>query len=205
MPIRSGHAGRTDCHSVGETMTMRVKQLLGILLLTAATTALAAGSASQFAGVHVENRDQASVVTILANGPFTHTEYRPTENLMLVDLAGVSAGSQDAALHAVSSVGVQSDRVVGYRSASGSDVARVELSLAHGTTAKVNDISGGVEVRVSSTASVKAASGAIETRNPNRISGITVARGKDGLNVEITGNSSITAKTIERPIRPYRI
>src|SRR5215471_17846753 len=199
MPIRSGHAGRTDCQSVGETMTMRVKQLLGILLLTAATTALAAGSAAQFAGVHVENRDQASVVTILANGPFTHTEYRPTENLMLVDLAGVSAGSQDAALHTVASVGVQSYRVVGYRSASGGDVARVELSLSHGTTAKVSDISGGVEVRVSSnpTASVKAASDTIETRSPNRISGITVARGKDGLNVEITSNASITAKTMK--------
>src|SRR5579864_2359385 len=129
----------------GETMTMRVKQLLGIILLGAVITAPAAGSVSQLAGVQVEKRDQASVITILANGPFTHTEYRPADNLMLVDLAGVSAEHQDAAVHAVSSVVVKSYRIVGYRSASGAEVARIELALVPGATTRVNDIRGGLE------------------------------------------------------------
>ncbi|HEY6249184.1 MAG TPA: hypothetical protein VI685_04445, partial [Candidatus Angelobacter sp.] len=166
----------------GETMTMRVKQFLGMILLAAVITAPAAGSVSQLAGVQVEKRDQASVITILANGPFTHTEYRPADNLMLVDLAGVSAEHQDAAIHAVSSVGIKSYRVVGYRSASGAEVARIELALVAGASARVNDIKGGVEVRVSTSASplagsVQTAAGtdAVAARHLNHISSITAA------------------------------
>ena len=116
---------------------MRLKQLLGILLL-AGTATLAAGSVSQLAGVKVESRDDASVITIRANGTFTHTEYRPSDTLMLVDLAGVSIASQDANVHPVSATGVLSYRVMGYRSAGGSEVARIELNLAPGASVKVN-------------------------------------------------------------------
>src|SRR5260370_7384057 len=65
---------------------MRLKQLLGTILLAIGTTAMATASASQLSGVLVKTRDSAGVVTILANGAFTHTEYRPTDNLILVDL-----------------------------------------------------------------------------------------------------------------------
>ena len=119
----------------GETIKMRLKQLLGILLLAGVTT-LATGSVSELAGVRVENHDNASVITIRANGTFTHTEYRPSDTLMLVDLGGVSIAQQDANVHPVSATGVLSYRVMGYRSASGAEVARIELNLAPGANVK---------------------------------------------------------------------
>src|SRR5258708_23203604 len=115
---------------------MRLKQLLGTTLLAVATTA-AAAPVSQLTGVMVNGHDQTAVVTIRTNGTFTHTEYRPTDNLMLVDLAGVSIAHPDTQLHSVTAPGVLSYRVVGYRYASGTEVARVELTLAPGTKANV--------------------------------------------------------------------
>lgn len=192
---------------------MRVKQLLGMILLAGVITAPAAGSVSQLAGVQVENHDQASVVSIFANGPFTHTEYRPTDNLMLVDLAGVSTEHQDAAIHAVSSAGVKSYRVVGYRSASGAEVARVELTLLPGATTRVNDIKGGVEVRISGNHAMAPTASAVEpapsihaasATRLNHISSITVTHGTDGVSVEVTGSGAMTAKTMKLN-RPDRI
>src|ERR1700730_17124527 len=127
---------------------MRLKQLLGIILLAMVATTVAAGSASQLAGIRVEHHDNASFVTIRANGTFTHTEYRPTDNLILVDLAGVSVTHQDPAIHGISSPGVLSYRIVGYRSAGGTEVARIELNLAKGATVKVSDVESGVELRI---------------------------------------------------------
>jgi len=86
---------------------MRLKQLLGTILLASAT-AMAAATVSQLGSVLVKNQDSAAVITILANGTFTHTEYRPTDNLMLVDLAGVSIAHPDAKVHDVSAPGVVS-------------------------------------------------------------------------------------------------
>src|SRR5258708_6570473 len=129
---------------------MRLKQLLGTILLAAVTTAAAASPVSQLSGVRVDGRDQSAVVTIQASGTFTHTEYRPTDNLMLVDLTGVSIAHPDTQLHGVSAPGVLSYRVVGYRYASGTEVARVELNLAPGTKASVTDIENGVEVKITS-------------------------------------------------------
>ena len=136
---------------------MRLKQLLGILLLAGVTT-LATGSVSELAGVRVENHDNASVITIRANGTFTHTEYRPSDTLMLVDLGGVSIAQQDANVHPVSATGVLSYRVMGYRSASGGEVARIELNLAPGANVKVNEVQGGVELRVNGVAAAMAKS-----------------------------------------------
>src|SRR5262249_19543981 len=98
---------------------MRLKQLLGIILLATAATA----SASQLSGIVVKHQDSAGVVTIMASGAFTHTEYRPTDNLMLVDLAGVSIAQPDPVVHEVAVPGVRSYRVVAYRSASGAETA----------------------------------------------------------------------------------
>src|SRR5215467_13050505 len=126
---------------------MRLKQLLGIVLL-ASVSAMAAATVSQLGGVLVKNQDSAAVITILASGTFTHTEYRPTDNLMLVDLAGVSIAQHDANVHEINAQGVRSYRVTGYRSAGGAEVARVELALAPGTRVKVSDVAGGLELRV---------------------------------------------------------
>src|SRR5215831_18286784 len=132
----------------GENKKMRLKQLLGTILLATAATAAAAASVSQLSGVLVKDQDNAGVVTILASGAFTHTEYRPTDNLMLVDLAGVSIAQPDPVVHAVMAPGVRSYRVVGYRSASGAETTRVELTLAPGAKVNVSDVAGGVELRI---------------------------------------------------------
>ena len=190
---------------------MRLKQFFGILLLATTGTALATGPAAQLSDVRVETRDNAGVVTIHANGSFTHTEYRPTDTLMLVDLAGVSVGRQEASLHAVSVAGVQSYRVLGYRSSSGAEVARVELNLARGANVKVSDVEGGVEVRVNAQASSAArpADSAARASAPaasapltvpaqtSHISNISIARSKDGFDVEVHGSGPMAARTMK--------
>src|SRR5207253_6348439 len=68
---------------------MRLKQLLGVILLLVAT-ATAAAAASQLTDLNVAGNGNVTTVTFRANGTFTHNEYRPTDNLVLVDLAGVA-------------------------------------------------------------------------------------------------------------------
>jgi type IV pilus secretin PilQ/predicted competence protein len=182
---------------------MRLKQLLGIVLLASAS-AMAAATVSQLGGVLVKNQDSAAVITILANGTFTHTEYRPTDNLMLVDLAGVAIAHQDAKVHEVSAPGVRSYRITGYRSASGTEVARLELMLAPGAKVNVSEVEGGLELHVSGTSSATPARSDLATAPAmqksgaaTRIGEISVARGSDALNIEISGSGPMTAKTMK--------
>jgi len=164
---------------------------------------MATATVSQLGSVVVKNQDSAAVITVLANGAFTHTEYRPTDNLMLVDLAGVSIATHDAEVHAVSAPGVRSYRVVGYRSTSGAEVARLEVNLAPGAKVNVNEIEGGLEVRVTGDAARVApvkeiSTPAVRTSGPvSRISNISIARAKDVLNIEISGSGPMTAKTMK--------
>ena len=184
---------------------MRLKQLLGTILLAIGTTAMATAPVSQLSGVLVKTRDSAGVVTILANGAFTHSEYRPTDNLMLVDLAGVSIGRQDPDVHRVFAPGVRSYRVLSYRSAAGAETARIELTLVPGAKVEVGEIAGGVELRVSGAAAVvptkeeiAAAAAARAKSGPlSQIRSISVARGHEGLDIEITGSRPLTAKTMK--------
>jgi type IV pilus assembly protein PilQ len=179
---------------------MRLKQLLGIVLLASAS-AMAAATVSQLGDILVKSQDSAAVITILANGTFTHTEYRPTDNLMLVDLAGVSIAHQDAKTHEITAPGVRSYRVTGYRAAGGTEVARMELTLSPGAKVNVSEVAGGLELRVSGGPSAPARSEiAAATPRPGantRIREISVARGGDGLNIEISGSSPMTATTMK--------
>ena len=182
---------------------MRLKQLLGIVLLASAT-ALAAATVSQLGGVLVKNQDSAAVITILANGTFTHTEYRPTDNLMLVDLAGVSIANQDAKVHEVAAPGVRSYRITGYRSATGAEVARMELTLARDAKVNVAEVEGGLELRVSGSSAMTPARSDVATASPTqktvaatRIREISVAQGSDALNIEINGSGPMTARTMK--------
>jgi len=111
---------------------MRLKQLLGIflLLVVCATTAVAAGT--QMTDVSVASQGAATTVTIRATGAFTHTEYRPTDTLLLVDLTGVSAAKLDGRMQKLQAAGVTSYRVMGYKGAGGADVARLEITLPLG-------------------------------------------------------------------------
>jgi type IV pilus assembly protein PilQ len=182
---------------------MRLKQLLGIILLASAT-AMAAATVSQLGGVLVKNQDSAAVITILANGTFTHTEYRPTDNLMLVDLAGVSTANQDAKVHEVAAPGVRSYRITGYRSTTGAEVARMELTLARDAKVNVAEVEGGLELRVSGSSAIAPARSDVATASPmqktvaaTRIREISVAQGGDALNIEITGSGPMTARTMK--------
>jgi type IV pilus secretin PilQ/predicted competence protein len=183
---------------------MRLKQLLGILWLAVMTSAAATASVSQLSGVEVKSRESSGVITILASGAFKHTEYRPTENLMLVDLAGVSLAQPDSATHTVYVPGVRSYRVTGYRSADGSPVARVELALLKGARVEVGEIAGGLQLRVTGAPAAvpspeDVAAAANRTKRPavNRILGLAVSRGEPGLSIEISGSAPLTAKTMK--------
>jgi type IV pilus assembly protein PilQ len=182
---------------------MRLKQLLGTILLASAT-AMAAATVSQLGGVLVKNQDSAAVITILANGTFTHTEYRPTDNLMLVDLAGVTIANQDAKVHEVAAPGVRSYRITGYRSATGAEVARMELTLARDAKVNVAEVEGGLELRVSGSTAIAPARSDVATASPTqktvaatRIREISVAEGGDALNIEISGSGPMTARTMK--------
>jgi type IV pilus assembly protein PilQ len=191
---------------------MRLKQLLGTALLAIGTTAMASSSVAQLAGVLVKNRDNAGVVTILANGTFTHSEYRPADNLMLVDLAGVSVAHPDAGSHAVFAPGVRSYRILSYRSASGAQTARIELSLLPGAKAEVTDIAGGLEVRFTGApaltptkeAIAAAADALSHEAPPSHIRNVSVSQSGQGVNVEISGSGPLTARTM-RLTSPDRV
>jgi type IV pilus assembly protein PilQ len=184
---------------------MRLKQLLGITLL--AMAAMTTASASQLSGVLVKNHENTGTVTILTNGSFTHTEYRPTDSLMLVDLAGVSLARPDTRIHAVFAPGVRSYRIASYRSAEGGEVARIELNLVPGANVKVSDIDGGLRLDFTGAAAVPPSTGDIEAASEaprtlpksglTHVHGIAVTHGADGLSIEISGNGPMTARTMK--------
>src|SRR5437588_5134201 len=184
---------------------MRLKQLLGILLLPCIATAMAAAG-SQLTQVSVTSEGGATNVTLHATGPFTHTEYRPTDNLLLVVLAGVSAARMDGKTHLVSAPGLVSYRVLGYQSSDGSDVARVELTLAAASAVKLTEGSDSLAVRIASQAapaSVATASAAEIASAPSHagktisITNVGVVRAKDGVALEILASAPLTPKALK--------
>jgi type IV pilus assembly protein PilQ len=188
--------GGNSYRRVGRQKVMRLKQLLGIVLLAMVTACMATATVSQLGGVLVKNQDNAAVITILANGTFTHTEYRPTDNLMLVDLAGVSIAHPDAKVHDVSAPGVLSYRMAGYRSADGTDVARMELTLVPGAKVNVSGVEGGLEIHITgATARKTQANASSAPLATSRIREISVNRSTDSLNIEISGSGPMTART----------
>ncbi|MGZ4820849.1 MAG: hypothetical protein ACXVZM_04525, partial [Terriglobales bacterium] len=72
---------------------MRLKQLLGVLFLLLLVSTMAAAAGPQLTSVNVTGQAQTSTLVLHASGAFTHTEYRPVDNMLLVDLTGVQAGS----------------------------------------------------------------------------------------------------------------
>ncbi|HZU33713.1 MAG TPA: type IV pilus secretin PilQ [Candidatus Angelobacter sp.] len=172
---------------------MRLKQLLGIVLLATASASVATATVSQLGGVLVKKQDNSAVITILANGTFTHKEYRPTDNLMLVDLSGVSIAQQDAKVHEVSAPGVRSYRVASYRSGD-VEVARMELALLPGAKVNVSEVEGGLQLQVSGSSIAPAHP---RTSVISRISDVNVSNADGSLNIEISGNGPLTAKTMK--------
>ena len=126
---------------------MRLKQLLGIfvLLVVCATTAAAAGT--QMTDVAVANNGNATTVTIHATGAFTHTEYRPTDSMLLVDMTGVSAASLDGHMQTLHGP-IVSYTVLGFKGVGGADVARLEMTLAPGAVVSFSEGSDSLAVHV---------------------------------------------------------
>jgi type IV pilus assembly protein PilQ len=127
---------------------MRGKQLLGIFLMALVLSTMAAAAGPQLTAVSIGTQDTTTTITIRASGAFTHTEYRPSDSLLLVDLPGVSAGVLEGQSQSVQGPGVAAYRVEAFRGTGGTDVARVELTLRGAPFVTFNQDSGALEVRV---------------------------------------------------------
>ena len=202
---------------------MRLKQLLGVIFLTLFATAMAMAANSQLTNVSVTGQGRATTVLLHANGAFTHTEYRPVDNLLLVDLAGVTAGKLKDTGQEVNKPGVASYRVLGYTGANGTEVARIEFTLAPGAVVNVRPVADGLEVQISGDATVRPAAAAMEapvvekpvvqkpvaaekaaavathptSGKPVQVKHVAVVRGKSGMEIEITASSPITPKVMK--------
>jgi len=180
---------------------MTLKQLLGILLLPCIACAMAAAG-PQLTQVSVGTEGGATNITLHATGPFTHTEYRPSDNLLLVDMAGVSAAKMDGKSHALNGPNAVSYRVLGYKSGDGSDVSRVEIGLAAGAQVKLSDGADQVNVQVSGNGSASSAAKAqprpveMPAKSPKlaTIQKLTMVHGRDGIELEIVSNAPLSPK-----------
>ena len=190
---------------------MRLKQLLGVGLAVPLLTALATAD-SKLTDISVHGKGNAATITIHANGALTHNEYRPVDNLLLVDFPGVDVGTLDSNTHTVNVPGVTSYQVHSYKAANGTQIARVELTLASHASVRLSTQSNAVEVAVSAepeTISTVAKPSPAFTQSrvispaalpassqPVRVRGISVLRGHDGTNVEIRATGTLTPKTL---------
>ena len=201
---------------------MRLKQLLGAIILTLFASALALAANTQLTNVNVTGQGHATTVLLHTNGAFTHTQYRPIDNLLLVDLAGVNPGKLKDTVQNINKPGVASYRVLAYTGANGAEVARIEFTLTSGAVVKVADVSGGLEVRFSDDASsaqkpsekpapvaavaekpaVAAPAKALVAEKhvasgPAQVKHVSVLRGKEGMEVEINASAAVTPKVMK--------
>ena len=135
---------------------MRLKQLLGVFALLVMICTVTVAASSQLTNVSTAAKSNATVVTLHANGSFTHNEYRPADNLLLVDMTGISAGKLQDKEQSLNLPGVKSYRVLSYKGASGADVTRLEIALSDANEVQVTETKGGLLVRVSGKGDVAA-------------------------------------------------
>ena len=136
---------------------MRLKQTLGVLLSLLILSALAAAAGSQLTNIRVAGQGSETTVILHASGAFNHTEYRPTDNLLLVDLSGVAAGKLKDSAQTVNRPGLASYHVVDYTGASGAPVTRVEMALTAGAVVTVSESQGDLTVRIAGSKEASAA------------------------------------------------
>jgi type IV pilus assembly protein PilQ len=202
---------------------MRLKQLLGVLVVLLMIVSVAAAAGPQLTNVSAAAKGNATTVMVKATGPFTHNEYRPADNLLLVDLTGVSAGKLQEAERNVNLPGVKSYRVLTYKGANGAEVTRLEIALNDAKDVNVTETKSGLQVVVSSTSVTasapeptpakpaprveKAAATAASPEPeksvdaPGNISKVSVVRGSSGMEVHIQGATSAKVMKIESPAR----
>jgi type IV pilus assembly protein PilQ len=181
---------------------MKLKQLLGILLLTVVCSTMAAAAGTQLTQVSAKHVGDTTVVSIQATGAFTHTEYRPSENLLLVDMAGVSASKLAGKTRLLNAPNVVGYRVLEYKASSGGSVARLELTMAKGTGVSVSDAANALLVKVTGsgaseeTASSQPAPVATSAKAVS-VKNVSVVRGKNGMQVEILASAPITPQAMK--------
>src|SRR5579859_4105113 len=195
-------------------MKLKFMQLVGMLSMLFAVSAMAAATEAQLTQVMVSSRGNMAVVTLRTTGAFTHTEYRPTENLLLVDMAGVSAATMDGKTHAVQAPNLASYRVLGYKSGDGKDVARVEFSITAGAKPSFDkarnqlriDIAGNEDpaTTVASAQDTPAQEAALKTAATSRrstriaeVRNVGVVRGKNGIEIEISANAPLSPSALK--------
>jgi type IV pilus assembly protein PilQ len=161
---------------------MRVKRLLTVALM-ALFCAGSATAASQLNAVQVTPKDNTATVSLRTTGSFAHKEYRADDHLLLIDLTGVTL---DAGIQRTATVGssvLKSYKLSSYTSASGSDVARIELVVGDGVSFDVADKSDGLQIllngagapKPSTTAAPVASSAASPIQAPSKNSVSTPA------------------------------
>ncbi len=189
---------------------MRLKQLLGVLFLLLMASALAIAANSQLTSVTVTSQGHATTILLHASGAFTHTEYRPVDNLLLVDLTGVAPGKLKDSTQTLNRVGVMSYRVQAYAGANGAEVTRIEFTLSPSTIVAVSQVVGGLQLRVTNDAEPAAPVASVPEKAPDpkpaaaQASGrpvvvrhIGVLRGKSGMEVEILASAPVTPKVMK--------
>jgi type IV pilus assembly protein PilQ len=206
---------------------MRLKQLLGVGLAVFLLTALATAD-SQLTDISVQARgDAASSITVRANGAITHNEYRPVDNLLLVDFPAASVGTLDSNVHSVKVPGVSAYQIHSYKAANGSAIARLELTLIPRANVRFSAEKNALTVMVSTEtatsesaalpppaapnqipAAVSSMVLAADTKSANstqimHVRGVSVVRGHDGTDVEIRADGVLTPKvlTLKSPDR----
>jgi len=181
---------------------MKLKQLLGILLLCMVCTTVAAAAGTQLTQVSAKHDGGTTLVSIQATGSFTHTEYRPSENLLLVDMAGVSIAKLGGKTHLLNAANVVGYRALEYRASSGSTIARIELTVAKNAGISVSDADHALLVKVTgpqgeaSAAPVAAPSVATSAKTAS-VKNLAVVRGKSGMQVEIVASAPITPQAMK--------
>ena len=196
-------------------IVMRLKQLLGVLFLLLILSMMAVAAGPQLTSVNVTGQAQASTIVLHASGAFTHSEYRPVDNMLLVDLSGVAPGALKETRKVVNLPGVVSYRVLGYTGNRGAEVTRVEIILHPGSVVNVSEIAGGLQVQVAAGAGTatsqprlvpaalktpepaKAAPASHPASHPVLVRNVAVARGKGGMQVEISASGPITPKLMK--------
>lgn len=204
---------------------MRLKQLLSVGLAVPLLTAFAVAE-SQLTAISVQKTADTATVTVRANGALTHNEYRPIDNLLLVDFPGTGTGTLDSASHSVSVPGIFSYQVHGYKSANGSEIARVELTVDPHAVVRFANENSAVVMTVTTSGTAKTISpkpsalpqttisaapvlqrvAMTSTRNESEspsaaskileLNDVSVVRGHNSTDIEIRANGVLTPKIL---------
>jgi type IV pilus assembly protein PilQ len=192
---------------------MRLKRLLGVSTMLFALVGAAAAAGSQLTNVSVASDATSTTLTLHTTGAFTHNEYRPAQNLMLVDLTGVSAGKLQERARSLESTGVKSYRVLTYTGTSGTEVTRLELALAQGAAVQVEKKDSDLALKVTAgevaavtpvtpatteapTVAQAAPAPATTAVGPVMIRHIAVTRGANGMELSISPKPATPATAI---------